>query len=310
MRILNACFVCTCLILAGCEGMKRHSTGNNIGSSRDQIQGTPTVENLVNYLNKQADRLQVIESSDVSIVANVQGQRMPGLTGFMVCEKPRNFRLTGDALSTQYVDIGSNNERFWFWVKDGESPLYHCSYTDYEKGARLPLPFQPEWVVEALGMAKYDPAKQYKLEVKKGTYELIENTTVQGIAVRKVTVFTSGQINDTQPRVIAHVIQDAGTGRTICQATVRRVRNASYRTQEGEGTVSYPSDVLLEWPTEKLSMTLKVGKATVNHRIPSDQESRFFTLPNWPGIKAVDLARAIPRGDPTSRDVRQAGGFR
>jgi hypothetical protein len=108
------------------------------------------------------------------------------------------------------------------------------------------------------------------------------------------------------------VIVNARTNKTICQATIRHQRVASYRTAEGEARVSYPSDVLLEWPSEDLRMELKIGKATINKRITNEEASRYFTLPNWPGIKAVDLARAVPSGSPTGREreVRQAGGFR
>ena len=310
MRFLGFCLVASTLLsILGCDPLSpRPKPPVNIQMSKDQV-GPPSADNLVTYLNKQADRLAVIESTDVSLVAHVNKSRMPGLTGFMVCEKPRNFRLTGDAIGTQYVDIGSNGDKFWFWVKDGDSPLYYCSYTDYEKGVQLPLPFQPEWVVQALGMAKYDPAKQYRMEVKGGTYELIENATVQGKAVRKITVFSAGPITDqSQPRVVGHVVQDAQTGKVICKATIRRMRYASYRTPEGETSVGYPSDVLLEWPAEQLTMTLKIGKATVNERITNEASSRYFTLPNWQGIKAVDLARFRPSGTPTSRDVRQTGG--
>jgi hypothetical protein len=311
MRILTLSLIFSALLLSGCEWMNRNRDPGTGIRPKDQVYGPPTSEKLVGYLNSQADRLSVIQSEDVDLTAYVQGKRMPRLVTFMVCEKPRSFRLMGDSVGTTWVDIGSNNDRFWFWVKDGESPLYHCSYTDYEKGAKLPLPFQPEWVVQALGMAKYDPAKNYKVETKGSTYELIEDTTVQGLPVQKVTVFNARNPADaSQPQVIAHIVRDPRSGKTICQATIRRVRQATYRTQSGEQVISYPSDVMLEWPAEQLSMNIKVGKATVNQRLTNEEERRFFTLPSWPGIKTVDLARMPPPGNPTSRDVRQAGGYR
>ena len=311
MRMLGLCFILSLPLMAGCEFLKHNKTKSIVAPPQDLGNGLPSSDKLIGYLNREADKLSVIESNDVSLVANVQGRRMPGLTGTMLCEKPRNFRLTGDAVATQYVDIGSNGDQFWFWVKDGDSPLYFCSYADYEKGAKLPLPFQPEWVVQALGMAKYDPAKEYKVVAKGDTYELVENTTVQGIPVRKSTIFNARNVTDpTQPQVVGHVIQNAQTGKTILHATIRRMRYASYSSPEGERSVAYPSDILLEWPEEKLSMTMKIGKATVNHKLTTEEENRYFTIPNWPNIKAVDLARLRPTGDPTSRDIRQAGGIR
>ncbi len=311
MRKLGSLLLVACLLSSGCEFLRNNKKPNGGGGppAPDRM-GAPSAENLVGYLNKQADKLSVIESTDVSLVATVNKQRMPGLTGFMVCEAPRNFRLTGDAISTQYVDIGSNGDKFWFWVKDGEAPLYYCNYTDYEKGVKLPLPFQPEWVVQALGMAKYDASRPYTVKQNGSTYELIEETTVQGMPVRKITVFAAGSLPDqSYPRVVGHIIQDANTGKTICHATVKRVRWAKYRSAEGETSVSYPSDVLLEWPAENLTMTLKIDKATVNQRIAPDASARYFTLPQWPNIRNVDLARYSPGGSPTSRsNIRQTGG--
>ncbi len=307
MRTLASALLVSCLLLSGCEWLQNKRPRPTNPEIQTQRQ-TPTAAALVAYLNNEADRLSVIESNEVSLTAHVQKQRLPGLKGFMVCEKPRSFRLTADALSTQYVDIGSNGNQFWFWVKDGDAPLYHCSYAEYEKGVKLPLPFQPEWVVQALGMARYDPAKEYRVEVKGNTYELVEETTVQGIPVHKVTVFATGKLDKNAPRVTAHIIADARSGKVICQATIRRVYTANFRTPAGESSVSYPSDILLEWPAEQLSMTMKIGEATVNQKIADDAANRYFSLPNWPNIKTIDLAKMRPTGSPTSQ-IRPVGAI-
>lgn len=307
MRIVTAVFLTFSLLSAGCEALKRKTKDPidppvNVGQ-----QGTPSAANLVNYLNQQADRLTVIETSDMSVVSHVQGRRMPGLTGFMVCEKPRNFRLTAEAFGADYVDIGSNNDQFWFWVKDGDAPLYYCSYTDFDRGVRLPLPFQPEWVVQALGMAKYNPNGNYRVEQKGNTFELIEETTLQGQPARKITVFNARTVSDPQqPQVIAHIVQDA-RGKTICQASVKRMRVADYNTRQGAGRIAYPSEIVLEWPEHQLSMTMKIGKATLNQPMSQQQSQNFFTLKNNDGRRRVDLAQLRP-GNPTGR-INQAGGF-
>lgn len=308
MRLSIAGILMCSLLMMGCESLKPKPKPPGPGPA-PEVGGVPSPASLVSYLNKQADRVAVLESNDISIVTHVQGKRMPGLTGFMVCEKPRNFRLTGDAIGTQYVDIGSNNDQFWFWVKDGDAPLYFCNYSDYDRGVKLPLPFQPEWVVQALGMAKYDPNGRYRVEQKGATYELIEETTLQGQPARKITVFNARNVSPDQPQVMAHIVQDARTGKTICQATIKRMRVAGYRTPQGEGSAAYPTEVVLEWPSEQLSMTMKIGKATINQKVTNEEASRYFSLPNWQGIKRLDLAQ-MRQGSPTSRDINQAGGFR
>jgi hypothetical protein len=311
MRRFASCLLLSCLLLAGCQWLNRDKS--NPKPPAAVAGGPPTADKLVAYLNGQADLLSTIESDDVYLTATVQNNRMPGLRCVMMCEKPRNFHLQGANSGMDYVDIGSNNDQFWFWVKDGpDAPLYYCSYADYEKGVKLPLPFQPEWVVQALGMAKYDPNKTYKIEKKGNTYELIEETTVQGTPVRKITIFNntsnSRRSNDSTPLVMGHVIEDAQTGKVICKATIHHVRAASYRTGQGESSVFYPSDVLLEWPAEQISMTMKIDKATVNQPF-GNKAVTYFARPDWQKVK-IDIARYTPGGNPTSRTIEQAGGFK
>jgi hypothetical protein len=309
MRQLGSCLLLSCLLLSGCAWLNRDKANPKpaVGASS----GPPTAEKLVSYLNREADRLVTIESEDVDLTATVQDKRMPMLRCFLVCQKPRSFRLQGANLGIDYVDIGSNDNQFWFWGKDGDNPpLYYCSYEDYEKGVKLPMPFQPEWVVQALGMAKSDPNKAYKVEAIGNTYELSEETMVQGVLVRKITIFNARPSNDPRtPNVVGHRIQDAQTGKVICQATIRRVQAATFRGQQGEGSVSYPSDVLLEWPAEKMSMTLKIGKASVNQPIAKEKVAIYFARPEWQKNK-IDIARYQPGGSPTSRTIEQAGGYR
>jgi hypothetical protein len=303
MRNLGCWVLVGCLTLSGCEWLK----GNRDTTTRppkDMTGGPPSAEMLVGYLNRQADRLAVIESDDVWVTAFVNNTRLPQLKSIMACEKPKSFRLMGDNIGVTWMDIGSNGNLFWLWGKDGDAPLYYCSYSDFEKGVKLPMPFQPEWVVQALGMAKYDPKTAYKVEAKPGTYELIERTTVQGVPVQKITVFASQNVKDkSQPQVVGHLVKDEQTGKVICQATIKRMNSA---TVKGGAEVLFPAEVVLEWPTEKMKVDIKIGKATVNQPMAPDLAQRYFTMPTH--IKAVDLARLPPPGQPTGRELQQAGG--
>ena len=112
----------------------------------------------------------------------------------MICQKPRNFRLSAKALGNTAADLGSNDREFWFWISKNEPPyLYHCSYEDYARGVRMPLPFQPDWIVEALGVGEYDPAKNYRVVPSGAGVDLVEETTSQGQPVRKITRLARGR---------------------------------------------------------------------------------------------------------------------
>src|SRR5207247_9068052 len=82
---------------------------------------------------------------------------------------------------------------------------------------RLQVPFQPEWIMEALGMAEYDPAKSYQVVANKNTIELIEPTLLpQGQTGNKITIFTRSQ-NGLQ--VTGHVLKDSQQHQR-CTATI------------------------------------------------------------------------------------------
>jgi hypothetical protein len=122
------------------------------------ISETPTAAQLVGQLNATSQRLRSLECRDVDIKAK-QGHQTIDVLSSMICQKPRDFRLKANVIGQPALDIGSNSQEFWFWLSKNEPPyLFHCSYADMARGGvSLPFPFQPEWVMEALGMADHDP---------------------------------------------------------------------------------------------------------------------------------------------------------
>src|SRR5205823_12645144 len=101
----------------------------------------------------------------------------------------------------------------------------------------LPFPFQPEWVMEALGMAEYDPAGEYTLDTKGSTYQLVQKSvSAQGLPVRKVTVFDGRK--GARVRVRAHLLQDE-TGKEICSAYINDAQVI--------GGATVPTRVVLNW---------------------------------------------------------------
>src|SRR5262245_43620548 len=183
------------------------------------ISETPTAAQLISQLNDTSQRIQMLECRDVWIDAR-QGRQDVSLPGSMVCQKNRNFRLTAKMVGQPAVDIGSNEQEFWFWISKAEPPgLYHCSYADLAQGRvrQLPFPFQPEWVMEALGMADRDPNAAYEpIRTTASTFDLIQKTVgPQGQPVRKITMFSRTR----NLLVVGHRLEDAN-GKEVCTAQV------------------------------------------------------------------------------------------
>lgn len=256
---------------------------------------TPTKGQLVNYLNANAQQIRALECTEVDLDCKYQLQSV-GLRGRLDCQRPHNFRLTANIVGNRAVDIGSNDQEFWFWISKADPPhLYHCSYADFNKGVKLPFPFQPEWIMEALGMADYGPEDKYQLKVEPTTVELVENTqTPQGQPVRKVIVFNRGAATVQVPR---YEIQDMNR-RAICTAQISQVQYF--------GQVFVPKKLQLSWPAEKMEMQLVLRDLVRNPQIEGQLAARLFTRPSLVNVQAYDLARGL---DPAAGGVRRAGGL-
>jgi hypothetical protein len=177
-----------------------------------------------------------------------------------------------------------------------------ASHSDFENGrAKLPggIPFEPDWVMQALGMTTFPATNQYSAEVneKDRTYTLSwPTTTPSGMQIRKEVVFDSDDATGTRPQVKRHIIRDV-KGKIICAADVKSARTIPLgspgtdpRSATG-ATVQYPTQVVLRWEEQKFEMDLSLDSAQVNQQLSDEQSRRLFSRPNIPGATPVDLAR-------------------
>lgn len=245
---------------AGCESTRWNwFKPNNDNSAKPGA--TPSVANLVTYLNNNAERIQSLRVEDLSIDATMGNQSI-GLQGRIFAEKPRNFRMKVTAFGKDEVDIGSNQQEFWFWAAKNPDPYqYFCSYNDFQSGRvrRMPLPIQPEWVMEAMGLGPYGPADRYKLEQDGQIVKLVEHiTTPAGQKVRKVIVINRREVRSPEPQVKGYLLLDDATGQEICAASI-----TSTTVDRKTGAI-VPYRMELRMPTQKMRMSLKMDGLTTN----------------------------------------------
>jgi hypothetical protein len=252
----------------------------------------PTALALVNYLNGNAVKLQSLKCSEMDLDIK-QGLQQFHITGKLACQKPRNFRMQAVSLSKTEADIGSNDSEFWYWIARGDPYLIHCSYRDLANGVRIPFPFQPEWVMEALGMSEYDTTQMQDYQVVNGrtTYELVQNTrNSRGQAVRKVTVFNK---LPSAVQVTDHYLTDASGRQEICRAHITEAP----RVNGTGGDAVLPRKIDFTYPAEGLTlrMTLwhRADDLVVNGYFDPKQVATLFTRPVLTGVQDYDLARGM-----------------
>jgi hypothetical protein len=230
----------------------------------------PTAAALVKYLDDNSQKVQSLRCEDLTLQAS-KGLGVLLHMDFqakIACQGPRNFRLTAaNPAGMDEVDVGSNPQEFWFWIKRNDPPYqFFCPYKALDDGQRvnLPFPFQPEWVLEALGMGTYGPAENYQLVVedRANRFKLVRSaTSPQGTPVRKIIVFNKYQQQGSSPQVTDFILMDAVKNKEICSAHILEVQ-----TTPTGGLV--PKRMELRYPAEGAKLTLRFTQTTFNAPLP------------------------------------------
>ena len=304
MKNLRLVLVATVLApLTGCEWMKNHWPK---GDDRPKDGGPlPPVQpdQLVTYLNERASRLQSVNYGDVRLVASDHSVPLPALRGSLAATQPRNFRMTGTgAAMGAKVDLGSNEQQFWVYLDaPATRPMFvFASHSDFAEGkARIPggIPFEPDWVMQALGMTTLPPNNQYSArpDDKTRTYVLSwPAVTPTGASVVKEIVFDGDAAIGNKPQVKRHLIRDT-KNKVICSAEVKQAKTVPLSTTDPRTglpmTVQHPTLMVLRWEEQKFEMELELKTGTVNEPLAEEHARRLFTRPNHAGVTPIDLAR-------------------
>ena len=110
--------------------------------------------------DRRGEPQQLANPVDVQRLGYAQPDHGPVLRAHFAYQRPCFFRLRADTGFTgQEVDLGSNAQLFWFWVKRNEPPaVYYCRHDQFATSqARQMIPIEPNWLIEALGTMEIDP---------------------------------------------------------------------------------------------------------------------------------------------------------
>lgn len=237
-------------------------------------------DDLIRHLNANISKLYAWRSTSVQIRAR-SGLPMQ-LSAVIAVETPRNFRLRVSSIGGDEADFGSNQDHFWFWMRRNEPRhVYMARHEDLARCQhRLQIPFQPDWLMEVLGVIPLDPA-QFTMEQtdgRSGTVSLIsENLSPTGQPVKRVVL-----VDAPRGLVLGHHLYDA-RGALIAKATLR---NHRYHP-EHQMTMAHCID--LDWPQAGMAMTMTIGRdVEVN---PQGLPSQTWQMPEMPGYPMFNLGQ-------------------
>ncbi|MBR4976017.1 MAG: hypothetical protein IKY61_03100, partial [Thermoguttaceae bacterium] len=238
---------------------------------------TPDFEELQTAVNANSSKIETIFSSDASIgVAST-----PGWAKCQIAfERPGNLRVVGSAPTMgRVVDVGCNEERFWFWSDfQNSNELYFCRLDQYQNSAASRvLPLDPTWFPEAFGVVelKEDELVDGPTPQRDGSLLVTLKKTRQDGVYRQRVYF--------EPKTAALLRQDVQgpNGETI--VSIRCLRSAYI---ESPGVV-LPQKIEIECPQMDGALIVDVGTPILNDS--SKIAEKAFQQPTDLKAKAIDL---------------------
>ena len=262
-------------------------TGCAAQSPGDPWGGTATLapdlskDQLVAHVNRQAETLSGWRCRNLKV--KVPG--LPAAGGSLAVTYPRNLRLQVRAMHVQVADIGSNADRMWFWVKPApgsgsEAETLTCRHACFDAvRKRANVPFDPDWLMEVLGVAPIDPRCVSLRKAPDGgpLWHLVSHRTEpDGRRVTRVI-----HVDAAHGQILAHELRDGVTGGLIGRATLQ-----DHRRCPDTGVV-LPHRIELHWPGGAAGpMTIALGAIEVN---PRDIHPNQWALPEHRGaVRALD----------------------
>lgn len=290
------------LVVSGCRtaGVDNLARRDPVPPARPALDA----KTVIAQHNRNAERIQTLESSPSLTVT--LGRRSYPVSGRMALERPRNFKLDLSHTASQVADIGSNDEKFWFWFKDNQDKaIYYCNYEDADD-TPLTTTFQPDWIVEALGLRviPMEEVGDFKLTRGERPDELVltHRPTVSGAeSVTRVTI-----ISEMTGLIREHQLFSSEPKELLARAVVESYMPVTPVDRPDE-VVQVPQKLRLEWKREKIAMDVAFSPSTtkVNKELDERTRAARFVQGDHRGYEPMNLAVDLPRPSRGPTTVRE-----
>ena len=237
----------------------------------------PTLEQVIGTVHDNTRRVRSVMAPQA--VLSVPG--VPRLSAQVACEPPRRFRLRAQtAITGGELDIGSNDELFWLWIRRHEPPVtLYCRHDDYGRSsARKLIPLRAEWMPELLGLVTFEPGDRHDGPFPLADGRLEVRTVLAGPdgAMAKSTI-----LDGTTGLVLEQHLFTAGGER------LASVRTTQHRVDPPSGA-ALPRRVEVSWPASGVEFQLELSTVTTN--MPPSDPGQLWQMPSYEGYKPIDLA--------------------
>ena len=276
----------------GVAGCRAGSTGSlSLFPRKNPSTNSFDLDEFVADHNRNAEAIQSLESRPTIDVSRRLWR--VNVNGRMALERPSNFKLELEAQGVQKADIGSNAQEFWYWVANpdkDEKWIYWCNYRDLES-SDLPVTYQPEWIIEAMGLKPITPREAAAVQVRVGPEA--ETTLLSFPATRDHggPYLREMVVSNKDRRIKSLKIFSESPKMLIAAAQCDDYRAHSVGTTgSSTGDTCYlPQKLKLQWIREQLVLDVALGDVSVN-QFDHSKGTDIFIEPDMPGYSRLNLA--------------------
>ncbi len=261
---------------ASCPGVLR---GYQVGIMPlpRMLPAQPTREQIITAIEDNTSRVRSYMASQA--VLSVPG--VPRLSAQVACEPPRRFRLRAQtSLTGNELDLGSNDDLFWLWIRRHEPPIMlFCRHDQYDQSsARRLLPIRADWFPELLGLVRFDPSDRHEgpFTVADGRFEIRSTIDSPDGPLLRSTILhpTTGLVEEQ------HLFTAGGE-------RLASVRTSRHRVDPTSGA-ALPRLVEVSWPASGVEFKLELTSLVTN--APAADPGQLWQMPAYEGYEPVDLA--------------------
>ena len=274
-------FLVLLLAASGCESMKNFFKPKNGKAEHSILPQTPnlTLDQVLTAINRNSVAIRNMATEDATLtVPDVSSWPLRASITF---ERPKRLRLRGGAtsLTGQEFDFGSNDMHFWLWMRRQEpKELYYCRHDQFATSpARMMVPIEPDWILEALGIVEFRADEQHEgpFPIDGDLYQIVtRRQTATGQFTKKTTINANGWI----------LRQEMYSPQNVMTALAV---SSNHRYEKTSG-VLYAKRVEVQCLGTEGTLIIDLGNPTFNSLTPIP--SGLFTMPTHDGYRPVDLA--------------------
>ncbi len=243
--------------------------------------GTPSLEDVIYAVNANTQRIEQLQTDS----ATLRADSTPALRANLVYQRPLNLRLQAQLsqFTGQELDLGSNDELFWFWVKRDQHPaVYYSRYSEFAtSGAQEMIPLQPNRLIDTLGLVYLDPQGRHQGPMPKDPNLLEVRSSIPG---PRGDITRLLLVDAKYGWIVEQHYYDPG-GQLLLSS--RASRHRFYP----EDAVSMPHHVevtVLPGQPTQMAFEIDVNRYVFNRL--TGQAAELFALPRIDGVPTVNVA--------------------